>query len=109
MLDLYAKNPTAVYAIVVAAFLTFAVCRAFLGCWLASEKGRPLLKWFLLCFFLGIPALLALGFAPSNNAQKTMSQKTEPHDMSVKWKCPKCGAENANDSYACKGCGYRLA
>lgn len=32
--------------------------------WLADEKGRSFLAWFMLGFFFSLVALLALGFAP---------------------------------------------
>jgi len=47
-------------------FLIFAcsVAGAFTG-WVAEEKGRRGLTWFLLGFIFNILALLAVGLAPS--------------------------------------------
>jgi len=52
---------------------------AFLGCWLAGKKGYSQVAWFYLCFFLGMFALLTLGFAPmkikKQNPQEQESRK----------------------------------
>ncbi|MDR0302346.1 MAG: hypothetical protein LBI04_08570 [Treponema sp.] len=109
MSDLYSK----MYLIFIAIVLAFALAQAFLGYWLASEKGRSPKAWFWLCLFFGIPALITLGLSPqavSLNVKKIVQKKEESlsHDMSVSWNCPKCNKENPNDSYTCKSCGYKL-
>jgi ribosomal protein L40E len=38
---------------------------AIFGAWLASEKGRNGVIWFFLTLVFGLPAFLAIGFAPS--------------------------------------------
>ena len=110
MIDLYTKYNFTIWAITIVFFLTAVLGRAYLGRWLASEKGRSQTAWFWLCLFFGIFAIIVLGFAPLNAVKKTIPQRAESRnpDMSVTWKCPKCSTENANDSYSCKSCGYRL-
>ena len=111
MLEFYSENSTTVVIICVVIFVAAVLGRAFLGSWLAVKKGYSQTVWFYLCFFFGIFALLVLGFAPSNAIKKPVQQKTELRnpDMSVRWKCPKCGIENPNNLYTCTGCGYKLA
>ncbi|MCL2175015.1 MAG: hypothetical protein FWB73_03110 [Treponema sp.] len=111
MLEFYAENSTTIVIICVVIFTAIVLGRAFLGSWLANEKGRSSGTWFWLCLFFGIPALIALGFSQDIDIRKIAHkiERANNPDMSVTWKCPKCGIENPNNLYTCSGCGYKLA
>jgi hypothetical protein len=62
-----------------------------LGAWLAGERGRDPLPWFVLCLVLGPFALLALGFserAPGRQFKRCVEcQEVVPRLATT---CPQC-------------------
>jgi len=111
MLEFYSKNIAIIYTVIALIYLANVLVQAFLGRWLANEKGRSSDAWFLLCLFFGIPALIALGFSPNIDIRRIdhKIERANNPDMSVTWKCPKCNTENQNNLYICNGCGYKIA
>jgi hypothetical protein len=76
--------------------------------WVANSKGRIGGDWFLLGFFFGIFALLAVGFAPPATPRTDVVIETEdelpPRDERSRG-CTCCGTRVAPTSRFCGNCG----
>ena len=66
------------FLIPLAIIVIMVLGNAFLGCWLAGKKGYSQVAWFYLCFFLGIFALLVLGFAPPKSKKQIQQNQETP-------------------------------
>jgi ribosomal protein L40E len=90
--------------------ILYHLSTSIFSAWLASQKGYGTGIWFLLGLLFGIISFLAIGFAPNLNENKNISEIVKDvENKKITWKCPKCSAENPNNTYACKKCGYKLA
>ena len=107
MFEFFSKYSSIIYTVIFLIYLTAILGQAFIGRWLANEKGRPSSTWFWLCLFFGIPALIALGFSQNKDIRKITHkiEKANNPDMPITWVCPKCYTENQNNLSKCGGCG----
>jgi hypothetical protein len=76
-----------------AIYLVLNIPVAALTAWLASEKDRRFLGWALLGLLLSLPALLAVGFAPTRRP----------------WRCAECGERVHEEAKVCRYCGSKEA
>ena len=99
-----------IYFIPLVSLVIMILGNAFLGRWLANQKGRDSGTWFWLCLFFGVSALLVLGLSQSVDLKKASKKTEEPNNTKIAatWECPKCNSKNNNISYLCLGCGYNF-
>ena len=80
-----------------------AMAGAGFSTFVAVEKNRSAIAWFLLGLFFSLFALLAVGLAP---ARQTVTSKLK--DGGEPWNCPKCGVQNIPTVFKCQSCDYSL-
>ena len=84
---------------------------------IAEEKGHSKIKYFFICFFLGILGCARVAALPDMVLYTKVAdlegklKKTSDNQAGAnaeKWLCGNCGAENSNNYGQCKKCGtYR--
>ncbi len=95
--------------VVVIAFAVFVYCVAFgaFSAFVARSKGRRTVDWFVLGFFFGIFALLAVGFSESAIGRVSLAEEprfaVDP-DEPMKT-CSACGTEVPEVATHCGHCG----
>jgi hypothetical protein len=100
----------------VVSYLIWAVVWGAVCAWLAGEKGRDQLGWFVSGFFLAPVALIALAASPSKLPQQVVVMTTPNAERgatdhssapSVKT-CPMCAEAIRRDAKICRFCRYEL-
>ena len=76
------------------AALAFLLLWGALCAWLADQKGRDPVAWFILGCLLSVVALLVLGFSPS----------VEEDDDELVKTCPQCAEEVKAEALICRFC-----
>jgi hypothetical protein len=99
----------------VVSYLIWGVVWGAVCAWLAGEKGRDQLGWFVSGFFLAPVALIALAASPSKLPQvvvtttpSTERAGSEASSASGMKTCPMCAEEIRRDAKICRFCRYEL-
>jgi uncharacterized paraquat-inducible protein A len=70
---------------------------------IAKEKKRDALAWFVLGFFFSLIALLALIAVPTKKVSETILRRNTISQ--TKWQCKECGETNVDEDVKCYFCG----
>jgi len=80
------------------------VTSAVLTGWVAEQKRRDPVAWFLLGLAVPIVSAVALAGLPALGSPTSPSKSPSPEA----WRCPKCLTRNRAEIFTCESCGYTL-
>ncbi|SEM49296.1 hypothetical protein SAMN04487857_102271 [Pseudomonas sp. ok272] len=90
-------------------YLIIWIAVAVLSGYYANQKGRNVVSWVVLGFFLSVFALIALWFLPPLGIADKRSDIARKLDMSGRYrKCPSCAELVENEAIKCKHCHVDL-